>query len=261
VAGEPDQVQAGLAVPLGPGRRIGGNHQVAGEIALTMSKPSGTHPAVPRGAGIETSLPVTTLNIRSIWKYTYDERGNLRTSKDPFQDPDITTYEYDVFGRPGKIVVPKDHKAIPPVMITIAAPVYDGNDNVKTSFDATGARTDYTYYNNDELITRLAPPDTNTTDRPKTTYIYDRRGNLSSVTEPNGNAAGAPPGSYTTSYGYDNINELTSVTDAAGDPDTIYGYDNVGNRKSVTDPLAHLTQARPLAGESQCRKWLAWDHA
>lgn len=64
---------------------------------------------------------------------------------------------------------------------------------------------------------------------------------LSSVTEPLGNISGAAAGSYTTAYGYDEINELTSVTDANGDH-TSYGYDNVGNKTTVTDPLSNITR-------------------
>jgi RHS repeat-associated protein len=177
--------------------------------------------------------------LNHAWTYSYDARGNVLTSADPFQD--TTSYSYDVFGRPGQVVVPKNHNATPPVMITIPAPVYDGNDNVKKSFDATGAETDYTQNANDQLTSKTLPPDDSAGTLRKYTYSYDLRGNLTAATEPNGNAPGATPGSYTTSYGYDNINEPTSVTDAANDQ-TIYGYDDVGNRTSVKDPLGHLTQ-------------------
>jgi len=51
----------------------------------------------------------------------------------------------------------------------------------------------------------------------------------------------AAPGAYTTTYGYDAINELASVTDANGDQ-TSYGYDDAGNKTSVTDPLSNITR-------------------
>jgi RHS repeat-associated protein len=172
-------------------------------------------------------------------KYTYDSRGNVTSVKDPFGA--TTTYGYDVFGRLGQIVTPKDQNASPPVYITTPAPLYDGNDNVVKSFTATGAETDYTYDANDELTVKKAPPDSSGSGQPQTSYGYDPAGNLTSVTDPDGNVSGAPPGSYTTTYGYDAINELTSVTDAAGGQ-TGYGYDDVGNRTSVTDPLNHLTK-------------------
>src|SRR5712691_9814828 len=118
-----------------------------------------------------------------------------------YAKPCTTSYSHDVFGRPGQVVVPKNHNATPPVMITIPAPVYDGNDNVKKSFDATGAETDYTQNANDQLASKTLPPDDTAGTLRKYTYAYDLRGNLTAVTEPNGNAPGAPSGSSTTSYG------------------------------------------------------------
>src|SRR5262249_52853849 len=66
-------------------------------------------------------------------------------------------------------------------------------------------------------------------------------GNRKTAPAPDGNVTGATAGSYTTTYGYDEINELTSVTDAANNL-TQYGYDDVGNKASVTDPKNNLTQ-------------------
>jgi RHS repeat-associated protein len=187
-----------------------------------------------------TGYPQTITDaLGNAWTYGYDSRGNVTSVSDPFND--TTTYSYDVFGRPGQIVSPKDHNASPPVYITTPAPEYDGNDNVVKSFTATNAETAYTYNGNDELTVKQAPPDSSGTYQPETTYGYDPAGNQTSVTEPNGNVSGAAPGSYTTTYGYDAINEQTSVTDAAGDK-TTYGYDDVGNRISVTDPLGNITK-------------------
>jgi len=59
-AGDPDHVQARLAISLRPDRGVSGDHLAVARIALTRLKPSGTHPAVPGGAGNEISFPVTT---------------------------------------------------------------------------------------------------------------------------------------------------------------------------------------------------------
>jgi RHS repeat-associated protein len=170
-------------------------------------------------------------------QYGYDSRGNVTSLTDPLNH--TSTYAYDVFGRPGQMVVPKDQSA--GKLITTPAPVYDGNDNVTQSTAPTGAVTDYTYDSNDELVTKLDPPDSNGTDRPETTNAYDPAGNLTSVTKPDGNVSGATPGPYTTTFGYDEINELTSQTDANSNK-TSFGYDDVGNRTSATDPLTNLTK-------------------
>jgi len=168
-------------------------------------------------------------------QYGYDSRGNVTSTTDPLQH--TSTYAYDVFGRPGQSVVPKTATK----SVTTPAPVYDGNDNVTQSTAPTGAVTSYTYDANDELVSKLAPPDSTGTTQPQTTYGYDPAGNLASVTKPLGNVTGAAPGSFTTTYGYDAINELTSQTDANQNT-TRYGYDDTGNKTSVTDPLTNLTK-------------------
>lgn len=184
-----------------------------------------------------TGYPQTITDaLGNATQYGYDSRGDVTSVTDPFQA--VTTYAYDVFGRPGQIVVPKVKGS---VNITTPAPAYDGNDNVTQATAPTGAVTSYTYNPGDELATKLAPPDTSGTSQPETSYAYDPAGNRTSVTGPDGNASGAAAGSYTTTYGYDAVNELASVTDAAGDQAS-YGYDDTGNKTSVTDPLGNLTR-------------------
>jgi YD repeat-containing protein len=164
--------------------------------------------------------------------YTYDGTGNVTAVKDSLGN--TTTQAYDVFGRPGKKVVPKTST----VSVTTQAPVYDGNDNVTTSYapsyssTSPGPATTATYDADDELASKVTPPDISTSPSPTTTYTYDNNGNLATRTAPDGNVPGAAAGSYTTSYGYDAINELTSVTDALGN-EARYGYDDVGNQNST----------------------------
>jgi len=68
-------------------------------------------------------------------------------------------------------------------------------------------------------------------------YGYDAAANVSSEVDPNGNS---------TSYTYDFLNRLESVTQTVSDPTlhnvtTMYGYDNQGNLERVTDALSHYT--------------------
>jgi RHS repeat-associated protein len=175
--------------------------------------------------------------------YTYDPIGDVLGVTDPLNDP--TSQTYDVFGRPLQKTVAKCAAGQPGcpaggVTITTPAPVYDGNDNITQTTTPDGAPTTYSYNANDQLASKVTPPDTPTSPAPTTTYSYDPNGNLATVTRPNGNLPGAALGSYTTTYGYDAINERTSVTDANSGL-TQYGYDDVGNLHTVTDPDNNVT--------------------
>jgi RHS repeat-associated protein len=162
--------------------------------------------------------------------YTYDQTGNVTSVTDPMKNG-TSTYAYDVFGRPGQSTVPKTSTT----SITTPAPQYDGNDNVTQSTAPDGAVTTYSFDADDELSSKVTPPDTTGGTAPETTYTYDADGNLHTQTAPKGNVSGATAGSYTTTYEYDTINELASVTDPTG-KETRYGYDDVGNQNSVATP-------------------------
>jgi RHS repeat-associated protein len=191
--------------------------------------PSGYPGTVTVPTGNPASPVLETTN------YTYDAAGNVIQVKDPLGN--TTTQAYDVFGRPGRQVVPKTST----VSITTPAPVYDGNDNVVQSTAANGAVTTYVYNADDELASQVTPPDTSSSPSPTTTYTYDPDGNLATQTSPNGNLPGATAGSYTTTNGYDAINELTSVTDPMGGV-TKYAYDDAGDQVSSIDPDGNQTQ-------------------
>jgi RHS repeat-associated protein len=184
-----------------------------------------------------TGYPLTVTDpLGNATAYTYDQTGDVTSVTDPLKNG-TSTYAWDVFGRPLQSTVPKTST----VSITTPAPVYDGNDNVTQSTAPNGAVTTYSYDADDELSSKVTPADTSGGTAPETTYTYDADGNLHTQTAPKGNVSGATAGSYTTTYGYDAINELTSVTDPASD-ETQYGYDDVGNQASVTDPRNNQTQ-------------------
>ncbi|MGH3320079.1 MAG: RHS repeat-associated core domain-containing protein [Streptosporangiaceae bacterium] len=72
------------------------------------------------------------------------------------------------------------------------------------------------------------------------TFGYDDAGNLTSVTDPKGNATQAAE-DYTTSYAYNSYGELTQATDPDGNT-TAYGdYGPTGSPGVVTDPLGEAT--------------------
>jgi RHS repeat-associated protein len=74
----------------------------------------------------------------------------------------------------------------------------------------------------------------------KTTYSYDNAGQLTSVIEPNGNAAGGTPSDWTWTYGYDTAGNRTSEAHPDGGTRQI-AYDALNRPFQWTDALNHVT--------------------
>ncbi|MEQ4205797.1 DNRLRE domain-containing protein [Actinopolymorpha sp. B9G3] len=168
--------------------------------------------------------------------YAYDVRGQVTKVTDAAEKDRLQ--EYDVFGRPGKHTEPKDQAA--GQLIVTPAPVYDRNDNITTATAPNGAVTTATWDATDQLTELFAPKDTPTGPERKTSYSYDKVGNLTKTVEPKGNLTPTVPNDFTTTYGYDPVNQLVSMTNADGGV-TTYGYDNVGNLVEVVDPRKNAT--------------------
>ncbi|MQA63422.1 MAG: hypothetical protein GEU86_18475, partial [Actinophytocola sp.] len=168
-------------------------------------------------------------------KSVYDVRGQVTKVTDA--KGKSTTVSYDVFGRPGEMVAPKDASA--GELITTPAPTYDANDNVTTSTAPNGAVSTAVYDAADQVTAESLPKDTATGPERKSTFAYDKVGNLLTETQPKGTAS-ATAGDYTTSYVYDAIYQLASVTNADGDKIS-YTYSDVGDLIKVVDPRKNAT--------------------
>ncbi|MGP3982054.1 golvesin C-terminal-like domain-containing protein [Streptomyces sp. KR80] len=169
--------------------------------------------------------------------YVYDERGQVLEAIDALGKK--TTQTYDTFGRPLVSTVPKDQDA--GVLITTPAPEYDANDNVTKATAPNGAVSTAVYDAADQISAATAPKDSLTSDERKSTYTYDKVGNLLKTTEPKGNLpTSTDPDDYTTTNTYDEIYQLTDVVNAAGDKIS-YSYDSVGNPIKVVDPKKNAT--------------------
>ncbi|GIF23486.1 RHS repeat-associated protein [Actinoplanes tereljensis] len=168
-------------------------------------------------------------------KYGYDIRGNTVKVTDPLGK--ATTLTYDVFGRPLEQKVPKDQAN--GVFITTPAPVYDTNDNITKDTAANGAVATAVYDAADQLKSATAPKDVESDPVSTESYTYDKVGNLLTTTEPKGNLT-STVGDYTTTVGYDEIYQQTSVVNALGQKIS-YAYDNVGNVVTVVDPRKNAT--------------------
>ncbi|MEU8887834.1 DNRLRE domain-containing protein [Streptomyces sp. NPDC048442] len=164
----------------------------------------------------------------------YDERGQVLSVVDALSKK--TTQTYDTYGRPMVSTVPKDATT----RLTTKAPVYDANDNVEKSTAINDAVSTAVYDKADQIVSATAPQDTATSGERRSTYAYDKVGNLKSTTEPKGTATPADANDYVTTNTYDEIYQLTDVTNAAGDK-VSYVYDGVGNPVTVVDPKKNKT--------------------
>ena len=105
---------------------------------------------------------------------------------------------------------------------------WDESGNVLDRIDGEGNEWKFTYNSNNQMLTRTDP--LGVVDE----WDYDANGNVTKETR----AAGTPDETVTT-YTYDDMGKLTSVTRAGAT--TKYTYNDSGERTSVTDPLGNVT--------------------
>jgi YD repeat-containing protein len=138
-------------------------------------------------------------------------------------DGTVTTYDYDRADRLTSIAVRKGATEL-----LSYAYVYDRNGNRTEQVERNGWAPETTTYTYDDLhrLETVTYPDGRLV-----AYGYDEVGNRTSMTDANGHA---------TTYTYDLLNRLTSVVDPEGNT-TTYSYDAVGNRTSRIDAMGRRT--------------------
>ncbi len=193
--------------------------------------------------------------------YAYDAVGNRISLTDT--NGVVTRYEYDGLNRLTAVVenylygAPADHETNVRTEYS-----YDANGNRLTILDGRSHSTTFSY---DELnrLESEADPLGNTTSYAydavgnrvsltdaegfTTNYVYDDTGRLTTIDYPapdddvsfnydnNGNRLSMSDGAGTTSWVYDELGRVTSVTDPFGET-VSYAYDGVGNRVTLTYP-------------------------
>jgi YD repeat-containing protein len=178
----------------------------------------------------------------NVWKYTYDLLGDVTSSTDPLghtsrfaygaadrtatvTDPmgSSTRYAYDTRGNLLSIHGPS------PVETTFHYGAAHPGD-VTSITDPTGQVWTYAQDADGNLVSAINP------DGGETTYTYDARGDLLSVTAPNGNL----PGQFTAHYAYDADGRLVHVTDPLGHQSSLK-WNADGQLVSATDPMENAT--------------------
>jgi len=104
----------------------------------------------------------------------------------------------------------------------------DGKWNLRFITDPLSRITEFRYHpSGNGLLSEFIDARLN-----KTTFTNNSHGDLETVTGP---TIGSPPYSLTTTYGYDNVSRLTSITDPRGNI-TRYEYDGIDRITKITYP-------------------------
>lgn len=140
--------------------------------------------------------------------YTYDSMGNLLGQKDA--DGKETTYTYDLEGNRTSLTDPEGRKE---------EMAYDLRGNLVLAVRPDSTRVSYDY---DEL-NRLVSKAYSEAAEERVCCFYDAMGNRISMEDKNGE----------TTYGYDLLGRMISVTSADG-KEVSYTYDGAGNLGSIT---------------------------
>jgi RHS repeat-associated protein len=151
--------------------------------------------------------PPTSGSLKPI-TLTYDGFGRVSTVTNG--DGDTVTYTYDLADR-----VTKEAYTGPQAAVTVTY-AYDGAGNLKTQTDSSGT-TNWTFDGRSQVLTKAATSGGGTL-----AYTYDADGNLITAHDAGG----------TTTYTYNPLDQLTSLTDEAGDL-WEFAYNPAGERTTT----------------------------
>ena len=214
-----------------------------------------------RKANIDDPNDANDSNVIGI-TYTYDTNfpNKIRTMRDP--EGEVTTYSYDSKGNLVRITYPQV-----PTASGLETPIieftYNTYGQVDTATSADGIVTKYVYGTSGNGYGKLWKVITdygtgggylNLT----TEYGYDSVGNVTSITDPNGNTTqttynvsdlptqitSPSPFSYVTTLAYNKNKKLAAAasTVESSSQVTKYSYDKLDNLTTITDPLNHTTR-------------------
>jgi RHS repeat-associated protein len=149
-------------------------------------------------------------------KYEYDASNNLTVATDPRGD--ATHFGYDESHELTSIIDPRNGKVVNE---------YDSSHRVIVQTDALNRKTTWTYASGETKVTQPTGA---------VVQVLFSKDLPTSVTHAYGTSLAS-----TTSYGYDENDNPTSITDP-NNHKTTFAYDSAGNRTSQTDPEGHETK-------------------
>ena len=165
-------------------------------------------------------------------RFGYDDLGNRVSITDPAGN--VTRFEYSRLNEQTAVVDPAGGRT---------ASVFDVAGRVTSVTDPLGRRLE-TVFDLAGRATTVRRVASNGTPVWSVTQGWDPAGNRTSVTSPRGNLPTAVASQFSTTYGFDAVNRLVSVTEpvsATTTRSTGYGYDLAGNVSQVTDGRGNVT--------------------
>ena len=173
----------------------------------------------------------------NVTTYGYDTENNLTSIQDA--NSHTTTFVYDAFGRVSKTIFPAG---------TAEYYYYDAIGNLTSKTDRKGQTIDYTYDQLNRLLQKAYPDST------AVNYTYDNDSRLTQVVDPTGtyqftfdNMGRLTQATtqytfltgrnFTTSYSYDAASNRTGFTDPESGS-TTYAYDTLNRLQTLTQPAA-----------------------
>lgn len=182
--------------------------------------------------------------------YQYNARGLLSSVTDwrgtgPGDINYTTEYEYNLRGQQTLVRRPVDPVANPATRYTVQW-AYNPDGTLQSVTDENNHTTSYTYDDYKRVATAIPPPaDANDT-TPRTTFFhYDRNGGTTTDythTDANAGNVTTPLGNTVKTFYNANVQKRQVTAGTGGEAGTTtYTYDFVGNLKTVTDPAGQAT--------------------
>jgi RHS repeat-associated protein len=184
--------------------------------------------------------------------YTYDTENNLRSIEDA--NNNTTSFGYDAYGRVIQTTFPSTH---------YEQYGYDAANNLTSKTDRNGQTIGYVYDDLSRMTQKNYPNSTNVE------YVYDLVGKLQQVTDPTGTYGFAydnmgrlvgtttqytfVTGTYTNAYTYDANSNRASMTDPQGGV-TSYAYDTLNRLSTLTPPSAFTSGSFGFAYDALNRR-------
>ncbi len=255
-SGENFSAFGGSTTITGPNGNVEVQHYVNGEL-VTDTRGAGS----PAEATWAYEYDPDTLGVTSltdpnghVTTNTYDASGNLTSTTDPLgrtttatfnaldeplatTDPSgvTTTFVYDANGNLGSVSRPLGMSQTQTKSLAYGDAAHPGDVTGVT--DANGKTTTLVHDANGDLLSTTDPLGN------RRTATYDVAGELLTTVSARGNAAGANPAQFTTSYAYDALGRVIRVTDPLGHV-TTKSYDGDGNPIAATDRDGNTTLYR-----------------